>query len=105
MVRDFDVPFNEDNFFEPERAESAYEFNDWSEHQSMLFDNATSGIGWGDTYAETLFHEGFVNPDLIAPDRELFQETLVEYMEQEYGIDFYDLFDYDAWAEEFYGND
>lgn len=100
--KDFDVPFDEDNFFNWEKAQAAHDFNDWSSHQSMLFDNATEGLAWGDPYAEVLFKEGFVNEGNITPDRLMYQETLVEWMQENYGINFYNLFDYDAWAQEFY---
>ena len=84
-----------------------YEFDfigGWTENQQSLYESAFEPIGaFDDPVAQTLFENGYLNPDVSSDDRITAREVLSDYIADTYGYDFDDIFDWEAWRDS-YGN-
>lgn len=78
-------------------------FVEFTHLENALWDNAFGDFN--DPVAEALFHEGyFVRDSGFSPDElGAIRDSLTDYLRDEYGIEFDDVFDWDAWRES-YGN-
>lgn len=76
------------------------DFNDldWDTVPAGLWDDVTSGRGWDDDYGKMLFDGVFVDP-VDSDTRAQMYNALVEWMGDEYGLDFADEFDWAGWRE------
>lgn len=89
----------------------AYGFNppeSWSEGETNLWTGALSEIGGreaetiaDDTFATFLYHEAFFDTDLNGEYRQSAYEAFIGYMEETYGVEWEDVFDWDAFREEY----
>lgn len=70
---------------------------EWYNAEVSLFDNLINGDGdiGGDPYLQTLFDAALFDPDISDEAREQYYQTLVEYLWDNYGIDFEDVFDWE----------
>lgn len=74
--------------------------NDWGQGERDLYFDAFDPVGaYQDTVAQALFNEGYFNRDLDSSDRIAIREALDDYMWQEYGVDFHEIFDWEAWRD------
>lgn len=74
--------------------------NEWSETEQTLFADAFEPVGaFDDSIAQALFNEGYFNFDISSDDRVAIREALDGYMMDTYGVDFNDVFDWEAWRE------
>jgi hypothetical protein len=74
----------------------------WDDSERQIFDNLIGGSEaefFDDSYLKIAFHEAMFDRDLAAPTRAEFRENLEAYLAREYGIDFNDAFDYEAYRE------
>lgn len=87
-------PRDEDEWLNPQ-------YTDWStDYRSVYEDLASGTTALNDRIAQELFDAGFVSMDYA--DSGLLngiRESLSSYLMSEYGIDFDDVFDWDAWRE------
>lgn len=65
-------------------------FSEIGEHNEAIF---------GDELLQQAFDIGWFDMDVGADYREAAREFVYEYLETEYGIDFDEVFDWDAWRE------
>lgn len=85
----------------PDWAESLH----WSQSEYDMFESAALGDAYDDRLLQTLYHEAFFNFDNSGVPfgnttiMEAFREELRAYVEREYGIDWDEHFDWDAWRE------
>lgn len=74
--------------------------NNWSESEKGMWTDAFDPIGaFDDRTAQALFNEGYFNSDRSATDRGAIREALDDYMMDNYGIDFGQIFDWEAWRD------
>jgi len=74
--------------------------DNWSSWEKDLWTDAFEPIGaFDDRVAQALFNEAYFNFDISTPERVAIRETLDDYMMREYGVDFDDIFDWQAWRE------
>lgn len=75
-------------------------FVEFGQLEDYLWDDAF-GETFSDPVAEALFHEAYFVRDSSFSPEELgaIRDSLTEYLRDEYGIDFDDVFDWDAWRE------
>lgn len=74
--------------------------NDWSNSERDMWQDAFEPIGaFDDRVAQALFNEGYFNFDIDSSDRMAIREALDDYMMSEYGVDFNEIFDWEAWRE------
>jgi hypothetical protein len=76
----------------------------WSDRQASLYDELVGGdpVIAGDANLRFLYQEALYDLDLRPYEREIVLEALEDYLMQEYGINFDDIFDwegYRAWYE------
>jgi len=72
---------------------------DWDAEITDLFSRSTRGEAMDDDYAKSLFDEAYVRHG-VSPERRAFaRDTLSEYWEREYEVDFADAFDWGGWRE------
>ena len=62
----------------------------------MIFDDP---IIANDAYLQVLFDQAMFDPDIAPDDREDSYNALVEYLWDEYGLDFEDVFDWEDYRE------
>lgn len=75
---------------------------DWSTFEKNLWDPFGDEV-YNDRTAQALYHEGFYNFDARQGEITAIRENLRGYLMYEYGIDFDDVFDWDAWRENYEG--
>lgn len=74
--------------------------NGWSDFERESYVDSFAEIGGtNDTTLQALFNEGYFNFDITSDDRIAIRHALDEYLAQEYGISFDDVFDWHAWRE------
>lgn len=74
--------------------------HDWSETESEIWQSSFGDFdAFYDPVAQALYNEGYFNFDIDPDQRAAIREALDEYMEHEYGLDFDDVFDWDAWRD------
>lgn len=84
---------------DPWEAPENWDMDEQASWQDFVDENSALG---NDDYAMIMFHEAFFDLDLAPPDRDEWHDRLEEYLMEEYGIDFDDVFDwayYDEWYE------
>jgi hypothetical protein len=71
--------------------------DDWDNSENRIWDQLVSGDEWmgGDPVLQELFDTSFLNPDVTTDERRDAYDELVEYMWNEYGVDFEDVFDWE----------
>lgn len=78
----------------------------WSERETDMWERFNSYNVTDDRVAQALFHEGFYNPGTHeGVDKMAIRDTLAEYLKDEYGIEFDDAFDWEAWREMYGGSE
>lgn len=74
--------------------------NNWGDAEKGMWVDAFEPIGaFDDRTAQALFNEGYFNFDISTSDRSAIREALSDYMMDTYGIDFDEIFDWNAWRE------
>lgn len=76
---------------------------DWSAFQKNLYGDAFGDVFYSDRTAEVLYNEAFFNFDAREGEITALREALEQYMMSEYGVDFNEVFDWDAWRENYEG--
>lgn len=77
----------------------------WSGRETDMWERFNAYGITDDPVAQALFHEGFYNPGTHeGVDKLAIRDTLADYLRDEYGLDFDDVFDWEAWRE-MYGAD
>lgn len=86
-----------------------YDFfrEDWEEHNphnwedipGQLWDDVTNGRGWEDEYGKFLFDNAFIAEDLNSEERAHSRDLLKDWIIEEYGYDFDDVFDWETYRE------
>lgn len=79
--------------------------NNWGDNERNLYFDAFEPVGaYQDTTAQALYNEGYFNYDISTEQRVAIREALDNYMWQEYGVDFQEIFDWEAFRDA-YGED
>lgn len=77
----------------------SFNTKNWDDTPAQLYDDVMHGEGWHDPFGKMLFDIAFINtdsqPDVVASARDM----LIEWLADEYGIDFEQEFDWDTWRE------
>jgi hypothetical protein len=75
--------------------------NEWGFIEFGLFDQMASGNMplYNDNFAQNLYDAALFDHDISSSDRAAVMETLRDYMWDEYGVDFDDVFDWVAYRE------
>lgn len=72
----------------------------WSDTELNLYNDAfATSDSYNDPVAQAMYHEGYFNMDISSDDRIAIRQSLDSYMMDEYGIDFSEVFDWEAWRE------
>lgn len=79
------------------------DISDWSYIEFGLFDNMANGYlpMYEDRQLQALYDAALFNHDIASSDRAAIVNGLREYMWDEYGIDFDDIFDWEAYRESY----
>lgn len=94
------VPFSRQ---EPRMARDDFEsqwVGNWSTTENLLWNDAFGGE-FNDSTAQALYHAGYFDQDYSTDQRVAIREALDQYMMDEFGIDFNESFDWDAWRESY----
>lgn len=75
--------------------------DEWSEVEFQLFDSMASANPdlYNDQWIQTLYDAALFEHDISSSDRAAIMESLRDYMWDEYGLDFDDVFDWEAFRE------
>lgn len=75
--------------------------NEWSYIEFGLYDQMASGNMelYNDNFAQNLYDAALFDHDISRDDRAAVMDTLRDYMWDEYGVDFDDVFDWEAYRE------
>lgn len=75
------------------------DFNDWNYIEISLFDGMASGNAEleNDRFVQALYDTALFNHDISPADRAAVMDTLKDYMWDEYGLNFDDVFDWDGY--------
>lgn len=75
--------------------------NEWSYIEFGLYDQMASGNMelYNDNFAQNLYDAALFDHDISRDDRAAVMDTLRDYMWEEYGVDFDDVFDWEAYRE------
>jgi len=75
--------------------------NEWSYIEFGLYDQMASGNMelYNDNFAQNLYDAALFDHDISRDDRAAIMDTLRDYMWDEYGVDFDDVFDWEAYRE------
>lgn len=74
--------------------------NDWSDAEKNLWHDTFDPIGgFADRQAQALFDAGYFNTDISSDDRSAIRDALSDYLMDTYGVDFDEVFDWEAWRE------
>jgi hypothetical protein len=74
---------------------------DWFDSEVSLFDDLIGSdpeIG-GDEFLQTLFDMAMFNEDMTPAQRDAAYQNLIDYLEDEYDIDFEDVFDWEDYRD------
>lgn len=72
----------------------------WSESEKDLYSDAFADTDiFADDVAAALFNEGYFNFDLSSDEINAIRDALDDYLMDEYGIDFDNVFDWEAYRE------
>lgn len=85
-------------------ADGDYEFSlpsEWYSNEQNMYLDLVGGIDElrDDATLQSLFHEAMFDRELSQEERDTVYEELLDYLYDEYGIDFEDSFDWDAYRE------
>lgn len=75
--------------------------DEWGRNESRLFEEfvGSDSVMENDRLLQALYDEALFNFDLSNEDRAAIMETMRDYVWDEYGIDFDDVFDWEAYRE------
>lgn len=75
--------------------------NDWSSVEFSLYDTAVGNNpgAFEDTFTQALYDTALFNFDIDANERAIVLDALRDRMWDEYGVDFDDVFDWEAYRE------
>lgn len=75
------------------------DFGNWNYVEMHLFDGMASGNGEleNDRFVQALYDTALFNHDISARDRAAVLDALKDYMWDEYGVSFDDVFDWDGY--------
>lgn len=75
--------------------------NEWSYIEFGLYDQMATGNMelYNDNFAQNLYDAALFDHDISRDDRAAVMDTLRDYMWEEYGVDFDDVFDWEAYRE------
>lgn len=75
--------------------------NEWSYIEFGMFDQMAAGnmALYNDSFAQNLYDGALFNHDVSSQDRSAIMNALRDYMWDEYGMDFDDVFDWEAYRE------
>lgn len=76
--------------------------DDWDPEESALFERLMgddSNDANGDTYLQELFDAAMFHPEAGPSERQAAYDELIEYLRDEYDIDFEDIFDWEDYRE------
>jgi hypothetical protein len=74
--------------------------NDWSDPEKGLWADAFEPIGaFNDPHAQALFNAGYFDEGWSRDERAAIREELSDYLMDAYGVDFDEVFDWEAWRE------
>ena len=76
--------------------------NDWSDFEKRLWDDFPDDVV-DDRIAQAMYNDAYFNHDLTSDDRMAIRSAFSDYLDQEYGIDFDQIFDWDAWRDAYEG--
>lgn len=82
--------------------EDDWEFipNGWTNSEQDMWQNVTEGTGaLNDEVAQALFNEAYFNFDLSSDQIGAIRDALDGYMMDQYGLDFDEVFDWEAYRE------
>jgi hypothetical protein len=73
----------------------------WSDEEALLYDDMLNGNPSiaGDAQLQFLYQEALYDLELSPMDRAIVQEMLTDYMYEQYGLVFDDIFDWDGYRE------
>lgn len=71
----------------------------WSNTEHFLWDSAFGEFN--DPTAQALFHAGYFDQDYTTAERAAIRAELDRYLDDEYDIDFDDVFDWESWRESY----
>lgn len=73
----------------------------WSELEEQLWHDIIDARPMisGDEKAEMLFHAGYFSDGLTPGEYDAVKDALSEYLQEEYGFEWDDYFDWEAWRE------
>lgn len=79
--------------------------DEWSDRESALFEQFVDGnsVIENDHLLQALYDEALFNFDLSHEDRAAIMDTMRDYVWDEYGIDFDDVFDWEGYREAYDG--
>jgi hypothetical protein len=72
------------------------QFSWGSDFENAMWDNVA---GVDDRHAQALYHEAYFAMEHSGDELTAVRDALQDYLLQEYGIDFYAEFDWEAWRE------
>lgn len=74
---------------------------DWDRGEELLWTDLLTGDEWmmGDAYAADLFDKAFFDPSTTKEERESSREALIDYLWNEYEIDFEEAFDWEDYRD------
>lgn len=73
---------------------------DWSDRQERLFEEMAHGTDvLQDEMLQQVFHVAYYDFDVDHDTRVAAREWVIEYVEQVYGFEFDEFFDWDVWRE------
>jgi hypothetical protein len=77
----------------------------WGYTERALYEDAFTDIGArGDTVSQALFDAGFFTFGEEAGRTQAIREALYDYVFDEYGVNFNEIFDWQAWREQYEGS-
>lgn len=81
------------SFFEPDV---------WTDKQAEIYeDTFPNPTLSSDPVVEALFFHGYMDMEIDTPERNAAREALYEYLNDEYGVDFDEVFDWEEWREQY----
>lgn len=73
--------------------------DDWSSIENDLWENAFSGEALDDPYLQALYEAAYFEFDLSSADINFLRDSLDSYLQDNYGVIFDDVFDWEAYRE------
>lgn len=75
----------------------------WSDGEKQLWEDFDSAGAFDDQHAQALFHAAYFDTGQSPDDRAAIRDALEQYLMDTYGIEFDEVFDWDAWRELYEG--